>query len=112
LALYQIAGPRAELVLLHALTPGRGLGNALVEALARLLMSEGVRELWLTATNDNLDALRFHQRRGFRLVAVRAGAMEEARRLKPSIPLVGEFGIGIRDHLRLLRPMIAEDSPL
>jgi hypothetical protein len=75
-------------------------------------MSEGVRELWLTATNDNLDALRFHQRRGFRLVAVRAGAMEEARRLKPSIPLVGEFGIGIRDHLRLLRPMIAEDSPL
>jgi ribosomal protein S18 acetylase RimI-like enzyme len=29
--------------------------------------------MWLTATNDNLDALRFYQRRGFQLAALRRG---------------------------------------
>jgi ribosomal protein S18 acetylase RimI-like enzyme len=29
------------------------------------LPPRGVRELWLTTSNDNLDALRFYQRRGF-----------------------------------------------
>lgn len=103
LALYEIAGARAELVLLHALTPGHGLGTALVETLAALLAEQGVRELWLTTTNDNLEALRFYQRRGFRLMELRAGAMDEARRVKPSIPVVGEFGIALRDELRLAR---------
>ena len=88
-AIYGVAGDRAELVLLEALQPGRGIGTALVEALAALLASQGVRELWLTTTNDNLDALRFDQRRGFRLVDVRAGVMDEYRKCKPTIPEVG-----------------------
>ncbi len=87
-ALYEAAGARAELVLLHALTPGRGLGTALVEALAGLLAPQGVRELWLTTTNDNLDALRFYQRRGFLLMELRAGAIAEVRKLKPTIPRI------------------------
>jgi hypothetical protein len=50
-------------------------------------------------TNDNLDAIRFYQRRGMRLVAVHRGAVDEARRIKPSIPLIGEHGIPIHDEL-------------
>ena len=67
-----------------------------------------MRELWLTTTNDNLDALRFYQRRGFRLAEMRAGAIERYRGRKPSIPLLGEFAIPLRDELRLVRPVIAE----
>lgn len=52
-------------------------------------------------TNDNLDALRFYQRRGWRLVAVHPDPLEESRRLKPSIPTVGLFGIPRRDELEL-----------
>ena len=84
---------------------GCGIGTALVEALAALLVGQGVRELWLTTTNDNLDALRFYQRRGFRLVEVRAGVMDEYRKRKPTIPEVGRFGISLRDQLRLVRPI-------
>ena len=90
---------------MHALTPGRGLGTALVEALAGLLAPQGVRELWLTTTNDNLDALRFYQRRGFRLMELRAGAIAEVRKLKPTIPRIGDYGISVRDELRLVRPL-------
>lgn len=110
LALYEAAGAGvlAELVLLHALALGQGLGTALVEALVALLARQGARELWLTTTNDNLEALRFYQRRGFRMMEVRPGAIESARRLKPGIPLVGEFGIAIRDELRLMRPLRRE----
>ena len=105
LAIYEAAGARAELVLLHALAEGQGLGTALVETLAALLARQGVRELRLTTTNDNLNALRFYQRRGFRLLELRAGAVAGMRWLKPSIPLVGEFGIPMRDELRLVRPL-------
>ena len=56
---------------------------------------------WVITINDNLDALRFYQRRGMRLVAVRPGAVDEARRLKPSIPVIGAQGIPIHDELEL-----------
>ena len=52
-------------------------------------------------SNDNLDALRFYQRRGMRIVAVHRGAVDEAREVRPSIPLVGEHGIEIHDELEL-----------
>jgi hypothetical protein len=48
-----------------------------------------------------LEALRFYQRRDFELVAVHRDLRETAQRLKPSIPLVGEFGIPICDEIEL-----------
>lgn len=62
----------------------------------------GCTRLWLVTTNDNLDALRFYQRRGFRLSRLRPGAVDLSRQtLKPEIPEVGTFGIAIRDELEL-----------
>jgi hypothetical protein len=53
-------------------------------------------------TNDNLDALRFYQRRGFRLAALHRGAVDDSRaRLKPQIPPIGDHGIKLRDELEL-----------
>jgi hypothetical protein len=58
--------------------------------------------IWTVTTNDNVDALRFYQRLGFRLRELRVGAVDEARRdLKPSIP-VESGGIAIRDELELV----------
>jgi GNAT superfamily N-acetyltransferase len=93
----------AELVTLNALVPRQGIGTALVEALAARLSAASIGVLRLTTTNDKLDALRFYQRRGFRIVALRPGAVDEARRLKPSIPLLGDDGIPMRDELDLVR---------
>ena len=62
----------------------------------------GCRRLWLVTTNDNTHALRFYQRRGFRIAAVHTGAIDEYRgTLKPEIGLTGNDGIPIRDEIEL-----------
>jgi GNAT superfamily N-acetyltransferase len=96
---------RGELVTLDALSLRRGIGTALVEALAALLHDSGHATLRVTTTNDNLDALRFYQRRGFAIVAVRRGAVDEARKLKPTIPVLGAYRIPLHDELELERPL-------
>jgi hypothetical protein len=61
--------------------------------------------MWLITTNDNLDALRFYQRRGFRAIAVGRDAANRAREhLKPEIPTVGSYGIRIHDEIHLELP--------
>ena len=100
LATYRIEGG-ADLVTLDALPRGQGAGTALLAEPVRRLSDRGVPELWVTTTNDNLDALRFYQRRGFRLVRIRCGALDETRRLKPSIPMIGAYGTPLRDELDL-----------
>ena len=78
----------------------------LIEAIASALIDTGARELWLVTTNDNLDAIGLYQRRGFHLTELHPGAVDAARALlKPSIPLVGEHGIAMRDELVLVRPL-------
>ena len=94
-------GGVAELVSLDARTPRGGAGTALIDALAAVLRARGVRTLRLTTSNDNIDALRFYQRRGFRLTAIRPGGLDEARALKPSIPHAGHYGIPLHDEIEL-----------
>lgn len=107
LATYRRLGRDAELVTLDADPTGIGTGAALVEGLAVRLQADGCERLWLTTTNDKLSALRFYLRRGFRLIQVRLGAVDRARRLKPSIPAGGEYGIPMRDELDLCRVLDA-----
>ncbi len=111
---YHIEGDACEIVTIDAVVQGSGVGTALLEAVRKAAQAEGCRRLWLITTNDNLDALRFYQRRGFRLVALRPGAVSESRRLKPSIPQVGAYGIPLRDELELeltLPPAPPPDAP-
>ena len=85
---------------------GRGVGRALLDAAESALRSAGVRHVWLVTTNDNLGALALYQKAGYRLVALRPGAIEELRRtVKPSIGEVGEHGIPIRDELELSKDL-------
>ena len=89
-----------ELAFIAAVEPHRGIGTALLDALVEAVAD--CNRIWLVTTNDNLEALRFYQRRGFRLSALRPGAVDESRRsLKPHIGTVGEFGIPLRDELEL-----------
>lgn len=101
LATYEIVDQECQMVTLHALQPYRGVGTALTMAVRDAALSAGCRRLWLITTNDNIDALRFYQRRGFELAAVHRNLRDVARRLKPSIPLVGNYGIPIRDEIEL-----------
>lgn len=108
---YHVDHDSLEVVTLDARPRGRGAGTALLQAAAAEAEQRGLRRVWLVTTNDNLDALRFYQRRGMRLVAVRPGAAAAARRRKPSIPLIGEYGIPIHDELVLELELPAAAEP-
>jgi ribosomal protein S18 acetylase RimI-like enzyme len=94
-------GSLCEIMSLDSLRAGAGIGTALVSAVEKEARGLGCTRLRLVTTNDNTHALRFYQKRGFALVALRPGALAESRRLKPSIPLTGDDGIPIRDELEL-----------
>lgn len=96
---YRREGEVVDIVTINAFTGG-GVGAALVEALTGEVRGSAAR-LRVTTTNDNTRALRFYQRAGFRLTALRPGAVAETRALKPEIPEVGHDGIPIRDELDL-----------
>jgi GNAT superfamily N-acetyltransferase len=103
---YVVRDDECEILTLHTAEQWTGAGSALIEAVERK-----ARRLWLITTNDNVDALRFYQRRGFRLAELRAGAVDESRaRLKPEIPETGEYGIPIRDEL-ILEKEVGEWRP-
>ena len=103
LATYEEAGGMIEIVTLDALGGPRGVGTALVEALVARAGERHCSRVWLVTTNDNLQALRFYQRRGFRLACLHAGAVDRARALKPGIPVVGSGGLEIHDEIELAR---------
>jgi GNAT superfamily N-acetyltransferase len=99
LATFHFADGDCELVTLDAVREGQGVGSALLTAVGEEAGRRGCGRLWLITSNDNVNAIRFYQRRGMRLIAVHRGAIDEARRTKPSIPLIGEYGIPIHDEL-------------
>jgi len=100
-ASYCIEAGECELVQMEARQRSIGIGTALLEAVEVAARAAGSRRIWLTTTNDNLDALRFYQRRGFRLVKVWRDSVVEARHRKPEIPLTGDHGIAINDEIEL-----------
>ena len=100
---YLIADGACEITLIESFAPGYGVGSALLDAVAAAARAAGADRLWLVTTNDNTHAQAWYERRGFRVAAVRAGALDEARRRwKPMIPLVNEeTGLPIRDEIEM-----------
>jgi ribosomal protein S18 acetylase RimI-like enzyme len=101
LVTYHIDDAACEIVTLNSVKPGIGIGTALIDAIKRIARQANCTRLWLVTTNDNIDALRFYQKRGFALGAVRRNAVEQSRKIKPQIPLIGEHGIPLRDEIEL-----------
>ena len=97
LVTWAIEGERAEIVSVNALRPGSGVGSRAMDAAEEELRRRGVRNVHLITTNDNVRALAFYQRRGYRLVRLHLGGMDRVRAAKPEVPLVGNDGIPLRD---------------
>lgn len=98
---YIIRGDECEIVSLNSLQEGIGIGTSLIAEVIKEAKAKGCRRIVLTTTNDNLHALGFYQRHGFSLSAIRPGAINETRKIKPSIPLIGENHIPLRDEIEL-----------
>ncbi len=98
---YRIEGPDCEIVTINSILQGEGIGTALIDAVKERAKVKGCRRLWLITTNNNLNALGFYQKRGFRLIALYPNALEASRKLKHGIPMKAANGIPIRDELEL-----------
>ena len=97
LLLYEVVEKACEITLIQAMEKRRGIGKKLLEKMADLALRSGWERLWLITTNDNLAAQRFYEAVGWTLVAIHPGAVNEARALKPEIPLIGLNGIPLTD---------------
>ena len=105
LVTYELDGDACEIVTIDALVEGAGVGTLLLEAVERVARESGCSRVQLVTTNNNLRALAFYQKHGFRLVRLVPGAVEESRKLNPSIPQVDSAGLPIRDELHLELPL-------
>jgi len=87
-----------------ALAGTAGIGSALMDAAEDYARAHEVgrcQRMLLTTTNDNLRALRFYQRRGYRITAIYPEMLSRYRLTQPSIPYLGLNGIPLRDELEL-----------
>ena len=90
-----------EITSLDSLHEGQGIGSKLISTVMEEAHKQKYKRLFLVTTNDNTQALRFYQKRGFELVALYRGAVNESRKIKPSIPLAGFDDIPLRDEIEL-----------
>jgi ribosomal protein S18 acetylase RimI-like enzyme len=96
---YSIENGECELVMLASFKENKGIGSMLTSRVILTAQEHGCRRVWLVTTNDNTRALRFYQKRGFDMAAFRRNAVEQARKLKPEIPLIGNDEIPIKHEI-------------
>lgn len=94
-----------EILTLDSLSRWSGTGTLLLNAVIELARGDGMKRLTVRTSNDNLDAFRFYQRRGFRLERIVQGVIDKERELKPDLPLRGDYGIEIHDEVLLARTL-------
>lgn len=110
LGTYKITNKSCEIITLNSFRPGSGIGSALLQAIEKRAKEETCFSCTLVTTNDNLYALGFYQKRGYVLAELRAAAVETSRKTKPSIPLIGEHGIPIRDEIVLKKTIVPTEK--
>lgn len=92
-------GWQGEVITLSSRRENQGVATALLNAAIEAIRQAGCVRAFLTTTNDNLRALGFYQKRGWRLATLHKGIIEEARNRKAIIPELGMNGIPLRDEI-------------
>ncbi len=98
---FKITNNECEVVSVDGLKEGQGIGTILLRKVIEEAKNRNCHRVFLITTNDNLYALGFYQRRDFELVAVHRGAVNESRKIKPAIPVIGQNHIPLRDEIEL-----------
>ncbi len=98
---YRIAGKEMEILSLDSFRESRGIGTGLLDTVVAKARENGIHRILLITTNDNLAALRFYQKRGFDMCRLCRNALDQARKIKPDIPLTGMDGIPLKHEIEL-----------
>lgn len=98
---YTIVDAECEITSLISLIEGSGIGTKLLQKLEGHVREQHCRRIWVITTNDNLHALGWYQKRGYRLVRVYRDAMNQVRQVKPELAILGIDDIPLRDMIEL-----------
>ena len=90
-----------EVTSIDSLHEGQGIGTMLLNKTVEEARERDCKRIYLITTNDNLNALGFYQKRGFELVKIYRGAVNESRKSKPGIPQIGMNDIPLQDEIEL-----------
>ncbi|EJQ98617.1 GNAT family N-acetyltransferase [Bacillus cereus] len=90
-----------EIVSLNSFEEGKGIGTKLVDCVLQVAKENECEKVWLITTNDNMNALRFYQKRNFMMTNLYIDAVKEARKIKKEIPFIGYDNIAISHEIQL-----------
>lgn len=96
---YIIHGNICEITSLDSLLEGKGIGTNLINRLISIAKDACCSKVIVVTTNDNINAIRFYQRRGFDMARLYHNALDISRQMKPSIPLIGDNGILLKHEI-------------
>ncbi|SDL63679.1 GNAT family N-acetyltransferase [Sediminibacillus halophilus] len=102
---YTIVGETCEIISLDSVLERRGIGTRLLTLAEDMAKNMNCTRVKLVTSNDNILALGFYQRRGYRIIKIYQNAIDRARMIKPQIPMKAENGIPIRDELLLMKQL-------
>lgn len=92
-----------EIISLDSLRENQGIGSELLELAVDEANKRGCRKVVLITTNDNINAIRFYQKRGFDMVRLFHNSIDISRKMKPEIPIIGENSIPLRHEIEFER---------
>jgi len=98
---YNLENHNCEIITLNSLKAGEGIGTALIDEIKNLVKENHCQRLWLITTNNNLSAIEWYKKQGFKIKAIYKNSMEISRKLKPQIPLVDDKGVPIKDEIEM-----------
>lgn len=96
---FNIQEKDCEIVTLDSTWRNQGLGLKLINKVIEKAKLKKCNRVWLVTSNDNTNAIRFYQKRGFDWIGFYKDSMQESRKLKPEIPALGYDDIPIRHEI-------------
>ena len=88
-----------EITSLDSLCENKGIGTDLLINVINIAKKNNCKKIVLITTNDNIEAIRFYQKRGFDMICLYRNALDISRKLKPEIPLIGENNIPLKHEI-------------
>lgn len=92
---YYINNKKCEIISLNVIKENIGIGTKLIEQVKLEALNKKCKKILLITTNDNINAIKFYQKKGFNIKKVNINAIKRSRKIKPGIPEKGFYNIPI-----------------
>lgn len=90
-----------EIVELHTKNRGVGIGTELIKKSIEEAKEKKCKRIWVSTSNDNIDALKFYQKRMFFMCKIHENHFDKVRAKNPNFPKYGDYGILLKNQIEL-----------